>query len=123
VRQAFIAAEDGRFWHHPGFDVLGIARAAQRNFTTGEPSQGASTITQQVTRMILLSTEKTIDRKIKELILSVRVERELAKREILEIYLNRVYLGHGAYGVQAAAEIFFGKDVDDLTVAEAAMLA
>jgi penicillin-binding protein 1A len=123
VSQAFISAEDRRFWHHPGFDVFGIIRAAHANFVGGGVRQGASTITQQVTRMLMLSQERTLSRKAKELILSVRVERELSKTDILHIYLNHVYLGHGAYGVQAAAEIYFGKDVDHLTVAEAAMLA
>ena len=123
VRQAFIAAEDRRFWDHPGFDVVGIVRAARKNFSSDERPEGASTITQQLTRMILLSNERSIERKIKELILAVRVDREYSKREILERYLNRAYLGHGAYGVQAAAEIYFGKDVDHLTVAEGAMLA
>jgi len=123
VRQAFTSAEDRRFWEHPGFDVFGIARAAISNFSAGETQQGASTITQQLTRMLLLSNERTLERKIKELILAVRVDRLLSKREILERYLNGVYLGHGAHGVQAAAEIYFGKDVDHLTVAEGAMLA
>ncbi|HEY8144732.1 MAG TPA: PBP1A family penicillin-binding protein, partial [Kofleriaceae bacterium] len=123
VRQAFIAAEDRRFWDHPGFDVVGIVRAARKNFSSDERPEGASTITQQLTRMILLTNERSIERKIKELILAVRVDREYSKREILERYLNRAYLGHGAYGVQAAAEIYFGKDVDHLTVAEGAMLA
>jgi penicillin-binding protein 1A len=123
VRQAFIAAEDRRFWEHPGFDIFGIVRAAYANFTGAGSKQGASTITQQLTRMILLSNERTIERKIKELILSVRVDRRLSKREILERYLNGVYLGHGAYGVQAAAEVYFGKDVDHLTVGEGAILA
>jgi penicillin-binding protein 1A len=123
VRQAFIAAEDRRFWDHPGFDIVGIVRAAHKNFTSDERPEGASTITQQLTRMILLSNERTVERKIKELILAVQVDRQFSKREILERYLNRVYLGHGAYGVQAAAEIYFGKDVDQLTVAEGAMLA
>ncbi|HWM84218.1 MAG TPA: PBP1A family penicillin-binding protein, partial [Kofleriaceae bacterium] len=123
VRQAFISAEDRRFWDHPGFDIFGIARAAYSNFTSSGSQQGASTITQQLTRMILLSNERTVERKIKELILAVRVDRRLSKREILERYLNGVYLGHGAYGVQAAAEAYFGKDVDHLTVAEGAMLA
>lgn len=123
VRQAFISAEDARFWEHPGFDLVGIARAAWANYQSGATRQGASTITQQVTRMLLLSNERTYERKIKELILSVRVERELSKRDILEIYLNHVYLGRGAYGVEAAAEIYFGKQVDHLSVAEAAMLA
>jgi penicillin-binding protein 1A len=123
VRQAFVAAEDRRFWEHPGFDVIAIIRAARKNLTSSERPEGASGITQQLTRMILLSNERTLERKIKELILAVRVDRQFSKREILERYLNRVYLGHGAYGVQAAAEIYFGKDVDHLTVAEGAMLA
>jgi penicillin-binding protein 1A len=123
VRQAFISAEDRRFWDHPGFDIFGIVRAAVSNFTSSGSQQGASTITQQLTRMILLTNERTLERKIKELILAVRVDRLLSKREILERYLNGVYLGHGAYGVQAAAEIYFGKDVDHLTVAEGALLA
>jgi penicillin-binding protein 1A len=123
VRQAFISAEDRRFWDHPGFDIFGIARAAYSNLASGETQQGASTITQQLTRMILLSNERTMERKIKELILAVRVDRRLSKREILERYLNGVYLGHGAYGVQAAAEVYFGKEVDHLTVAEGALLA
>jgi penicillin-binding protein 1A len=123
VQQAFISAEDGRFWTHPGFDLAGITRAAWRNFAGGGISQGASTITQQVMRMLMLRRERTYSRKIKELILAWRIEHELEKRDILHIYLNQVYLGHGSYGVEAAAEAYFGKRVDDLTVAEAAMLA
>ena len=123
VQRAFISAEDRRFWEHPGFDVAGIARAAWVNYKGGQTRQGASTITQQVTRMLMLSTDRTYERKLRELILSIRVERELSKRDILEIYLNRAYLGHGAYGVQAAAETYFGKDVEHLTVAEAALIA
>ena len=123
VRQAFVAAEDGRFWSHPGFDPLGIARAALSNYRGAGSKQGASTITQQLTRMLMLSSERTYYRKLKELLLSVRVERELRKRDILEMYLNRVYLGHGAHGVQAAAQAYFGKDVAELDVAEGALLA
>jgi penicillin-binding protein 1A len=124
VQNAFIAAEDRRFWKHPGFDPIGIARAGWSNWRGGgQRQQGASTITQQVTRMLLLSNERTLSRKARELILAVRVERELSKEKILYIYLNHVYLGHGAYGVQAAAEVYFGKDVEQLTIAEAAMLA
>lgn len=123
VRDAFIAAEDRRFWAHPGFDFLGILRAAYANYRSGATRQGASTITQQVTRMLLLSNERTYERKLKELILSVRVERELSKAEILHLYLNHAYLGQGAYGVQAGAEVYFGKSVEHLTVAEAALLA
>ncbi len=123
VQRAFISAEDRRFWEHPGFDVTGIARAAWVNYTGGRTRQGASTITQQVTRMLMLSTDQTYERKLRELILSIRVERELSKRDILALYLNRAYLGQGAYGVQAAAETYFGKDVEHLSVAEAALLA
>jgi penicillin-binding protein 1A len=123
VQNAFIATEDRRFWKHPGFDPIGIARAGWANYRGTGTKQGASTITQQVTRMLMLSNERTLARKAREVILSVRVERELPKDKILYIYLNHVYLGHGAYGVQAAAETYFGKDVEHLTVAEAAMLA
>lgn len=123
VQRAFIAAEDRRFWEHPGFDLSGIFRAAWSNYRGTGTRQGASTITQQVTRMLMLSNERTYSRKFKELILSVRVERELSKRDILERYLNRVYLGHGAYGVQAAAQAYFGKDVNNVTPGEAALLA
>ncbi len=123
VQQAFVSAEDGRFWEHPGFDPIGIARAAYSNYKGTGSKQGASTITQQLTRMIMLSNERTYERKIKELILSIRVEREVPKRDILGMYLSRVYLGRGAYGVQAAAEAYFGKDISHLTLAEAALLA
>jgi penicillin-binding protein 1A len=123
VQNAFIAAEDGRFWKHAGFDPIGIGRAAYANWRGTGNRQGASTITQQVARMLMLSNERTLSRKAKEIILSVRVERELPKKEILRIYLNHVYLGHGAYGVGAAAENYFGKEAADLTIAEAAMLA
>ena len=123
VSQAFVAAEDGRFWEHPGFDPIGITRAAYSNYKGTGSRQGASTITQQLTRMLMLSNERTYERKIKELILSIRVERELNKRDILGMYLNRVYLGRGAHGVQAAAEAYFGKDVAHLTLGEASLLA
>ena len=123
MQQAIVAAEDARFWKHPGFDPLGIIRAAISNFKGGGSRQGASTITQQLSRMLVLSQERTYYRKLKELVLAVRVEHFFDKRAILEMYLNRVYLGSGAYGVQAAAETYFGKNVEHLTVAEAAMLA
>ena len=124
VQQAFVAAEDGRFWQHPGFDLIGIVRAAYSNFRGDGSKQGASTITQQLTRDVMgLSKERTVERKIRELILSIRVEAELSKGDILEMYLNRVYLGRGAHGVQAAAEAYFGKDIGQLTVGEAALLA
>lgn len=123
VKQAFIAAEDGRFWEHPGFDPLGIARAAISNMRGSGSKQGASTLTQQLTRMLLLSNERTYYRKMRELLLSVRVEQTFSKRTILEMYLNRVYLGHGSYGIRAASQVYFGKDVEELNIAEAAMLA
>ena len=123
VPAAFIAAEDARFWDHPGFDVIGIGRAAWKNFTAGKTKEGASTITQQVIKLLLLGNEKTYERKLKEIVLAVRIERELSKPEILAIYLNHIFLGNHAYGVQAAAETYFGKNVENLTIAEAALLA
>ncbi len=122
VPAAFVAAEDQSFWTHPGFDAIGIARAAWKNFTT-QSREGASTITQQVTRMLLLTNEQSYRRKMQEIVLAVRIENELSKAEILTIYLNHAYFGNGAYGVAAAAETYFGKDVENLTVAESAMLA
>ncbi|MCA9674979.1 MAG: PBP1A family penicillin-binding protein, partial [Myxococcales bacterium] len=122
VPAAFVSAEDSRFWVHPGYDLSGIVRAAWTNFTS-DTHQGASTITQQVTRMLLLSNERTYKRKMQEIVLAVRIERELSKTEILTIYLNHAYFGSGAYGVAAAAETYYGKDVENLTIAEAALLA
>ncbi len=123
VRQAFVSAEDGRFWEHPGFDPLGIARAGISNYRGTGSKQGASTITQQLTRMLLLTNERSYYRKLRELLLSTRVESHFSKSVILEMYLNRVYLGHGFHGIQAAATGYFGKEVEELSVAEAAMLA
>jgi len=122
VPAAFVSAEDKSFWTHPGFDLEGIVRAAWKNFRTSS-REGASTITQQVTRMLLLSNEQSYRRKMQEIVLAVRIERELSKSEILTIYLNHAYFGNGAYGVGAAAETYFGKDVENLTIAEAALLA
>jgi len=123
VRQAFISAEDSNFYQHKGVDVLGIARAAIANFTAGSVVQGGSTITQQVVKSLLLTPEKSYERKAKEILLSLRLERQLTKDEILYLYLNLIYLGNGAYGVGAAAQEYFGKDVADLDLAEAALLA
>ncbi len=123
VREAFISAEDSNFYRHKGVDVLGIARAALANFTAGTVVQGGSTITQQVVKSLLLSPEKSYERKLKEILLSLRLERQLTKDEILYLYLNLIYLGNGAYGVGAAAQEYFGKDVGDLDLAEAALLA
>lgn len=123
VRDAFLAAEDGRFYQHPGLDPSGIFRALYSNLVAGRVVQGGSTITQQVVKNLMLTPERSLERKVKEAILSIRVEHELSKDEILTIYLDMIYLGHGAYGIQAAAQAYFGKDARDLTIAEAALLA
>ncbi len=121
--QAFIASEDNRFFHHRGLDYIAILRASLRNIFSGEIVQGGSTITQQVVKSLLLSPEKRFSRKFREAILAYRIEKYLSKEEILHLYLNQIYLGHGAYGVAAASESYFGKSVDELTLAESAMLA
>ena len=121
--RAFIAAEDARFYQHPGVDVWSILRALIHNIRHGGRGQGGSTITQQVARSLLLSPEKTYIRKLKEAVLAYRIDRRLAKEEILAIYLNQIYLGESAYGVEAAAGIYFDKKARDLTLAEIAILA
>jgi penicillin-binding protein 1A len=121
--QAFIAAEDSRFYQHQGFDPVGMLRALLKNLEAGTIKQGGSTITQQVTRSFLLSPERSYIRKLKELILSYRIEKSFTKEEILFLYLNQIYLGHGAYGVEAAAQNYFGKSVKALSLAECSMLA
>ncbi len=121
--RAFIAAEDSRFFQHQGIDPFSILRAALKNLEAGTIKQGGSTITQQVTRSFLLTPERSYIRKIKEVILSYRIEKAFTKEEILFLYLNQIYLGHGAYGVQAAAENYFGKSVKELNLAECAVLA
>jgi len=121
--QAFVAAEDSRFWEHDGVDSWSIARAAFNNLRSGRRSQGGSTITQQVTRALLLSREKSYLRKLAEAVLSFRLERMLTKEEILFIYLNEIYLGEGAYGVEAAARTYFGKKASELALGEMALLA
>jgi penicillin-binding protein 1A len=121
--QAFVAGEDARFFQHKGLDYLAILRAFFSNIFSGEIVQGGSTITQQVVKSLLLSPEKSFARKIREAILANRIERHLTKEEILFLYLNQIYLGHGAYGVAAAAESYFAKTVEDLNLAESAVLA
>jgi penicillin-binding protein 1A len=121
--QAFLASEDNRFFQHKGLDYLAILRASLKNIFSGEIVQGGSTITQQVVKSLLLSPERRFSRKIREAILAYRIEKYLSKEEILYLYLNQIYLGHGAYGVAAAAESYFGKSVEELTLAESAMLA
>jgi penicillin-binding protein 1A len=121
--QAFVAGEDARFFQHKGLDYLAIFRALFRNVFSGEIVQGGSTITQQVVKSLLLSPEKRFSRKIREAILAYKIEKNLTKEEILFLYLNQIYLGHGAYGVAAAAESYFGKTVEELNISEAALLA
>ncbi|MBI5503390.1 MAG: PBP1A family penicillin-binding protein [Deltaproteobacteria bacterium] len=123
VRKAFLAAEDAGFYSHHGIDVLGIGRAFAANLRAGDVVQGGSTITQQVVKALLLSPERSYERKIKELLLALRLEQQLTKDQILELYLNQIYLGDGNHGIGAAARNYFGKSVDELSVAQAAMLA
>jgi len=123
VQLAFVAAEDANFFDHTGVDPISIFRAALNNYRAGATRQGGSTITQQVVKSLLLSPERSYERKLKELVLAIRLEQQLTKDEILYLYLNQIFLGNGAYGVQAAALEYFGKDVSDLTVGEAAILA
>ncbi len=123
VRNAFIAAEDDTFYEHGGVDPISIVRAFVNNVAAGGKVQGGSTITQQVVKSLLLSPKKSYERKLKEVILAMRLERQFSKDEILYLYLNHIYLGASAYGVAAAAQEYFGKRVDELSVAEAALLA
>ena len=123
VRNAFIAAEDAGFYTHKGIDPLGIARAFLNNLAAGDTVQGGSTITQQVVKSLLLTPKRSYERKIKEVILSLQIEQQLSKDQILFLYLNHIYLGSGAYGVAAAAQEYFGTPIDELSLAEAALLA
>ena len=123
VIQAFLSAEDDRFFEHPGVDYQGLIRAALHLLRTGEKGQGGSTITMQVARNFFLSSEKTYVRKLSEIFLALKIERELTKEEILELYLNKIYLGSRAYGVRAAAQVYYGKSLDELTLPEVAMIA
>ncbi|WP_228041194.1 transglycosylase domain-containing protein, partial [Nodosilinea sp. LEGE 07088] len=121
--QAFVASEDQRFYEHSGVDYRGIARAAWANVRNRELVEGASTITQQLARIVFLDQERTLQRKVKEAMMAVKLEDSLTKEQIVERYLNLVYLGSGAYGVADAAWVYFGKTLDQLTIAEAAMIA
>ena len=124
VKDAFLAAEDADFYHHPGVDIWGTLRAALHVLISGgEKVQGGSTITQQVARNFFLSPEKSYTRKLMEWFLAFRIEHELTKDEILDLYLNKIFLGHRAYGVAAAAEYYYGKTLDQLSIAQCAMLA
>ncbi|MGD9888667.1 MAG: penicillin-binding protein 1A [Halothiobacillaceae bacterium] len=123
VKNAFLAAEDDRFYQHPGVDWQGLFRAAWELLRTGHKGQGGSTITMQVARNFFLNSEKTYSRKFNEILLAIKIERELTKDQILELYLNKIYLGNRAYGVAAAASIYYNKTLGELSPAEAAMLA
>ena len=121
--QAIIATEDKNFYHHDGYDLLGLARSIVANVIAGRVVQGASTITQQLSRILFLSNEKTFNRKFKEFIIAARIEKTISKDKILEMYLNNVYLGSGAYGVEGAAQIYFNKHINELSLAEIALIA
>lgn len=123
LKKAIIATEDKNFYSHDGYDLTGLARSMIANIQAGRLVQGASTITQQLARLLFLNNEKTYDRKIKEFILSARIEKSLPKDKILEMYLNNVYLGSGAYGVAGAAKVYFNKPLKNLTLAESALIA
>lgn len=123
LTNAIIATEDKNFYKHNGYDVSGLVRSTVANISAGRVVQGASTITQQLARILFLSNEKTFTRKIKELVVAVRIEKTIPKSKILEMYLNNVYLGSGAYGVEGASQIYFNKHLKDLTLAECALLA
>lgn len=123
LRQAFLAAEDDRFYEHPGVDYQGILRAAMVLLTTGERGQGGSTITMQLARNFYLSSEKTFARKLNEIFLALKIEQQLTKNQVLELYLNKIYLGNRAYGVAAAAQVYYGKPLDELNLAQLAMIA
>lgn len=120
---ALISAEDNRFWEHQGVDLIGLARAASQLATTGAIQSGGSTITMQVAKNYFLSREKTFSRKFNEILLALQIERSLTKEQILELYLNKIYLGHRSYGIAAAARTYYGKTVQDLTLAQTAMIA
>ncbi|MDD5180233.1 MAG: penicillin-binding protein 1A [Gallionellaceae bacterium] len=123
MKKAILAAEDDRFYEHGGIDYAGVLRAAYSNFTSGGAKQGASTITMQVARNFFLSKEKTLSRKFNEVMLALKIEHNLNKDEILQLYINQIYLGQRAYGFAAAAQVYFGKNLDQLNTAEMAMLA
>ncbi len=123
VIQAFVAAEDARFFQHRGFDMQSMSRAFFKNLEAGRIVQGGSTITQQVAKTLYLSPEKSYMRKIKEALLAYKIDTYLTKEEIITLYLNHIYLGHGTYGIEAAAQGYFGKSASDLTLGEAALLA
>lgn len=120
---ALIATEDKNFYKHHGYDITGLARSTVQNILAGHVVQGASTLTQQLARILFLSNERTFDRKIKELVVAARIEKSVSKDKILEMYVNNVYLGSGAYGIEAAAQTYFGKHIGQLKLSELALIA
>src|SRR4030095_464717 len=123
LREAVIATEDARFYSHFGVDPMGIARAVYQNFRRGRIVEGGSTITQQLAKVLFLTPDKSLERKLKEAVLALELERRYSKDRIFEMYLNQIYFGHGAFGVEAAARTFYGKSVSDLTLSECTLLA
>ena len=123
VIDAFVAAEDDKFWTHVGVDPFALAAAAYELAVTGKKTRGGSTITMQVARNFFLSKEKTYARKLNEILLALRIESELSKEKILELYLNKIFLGHRSYGISAASQVYYGKPLNDLSIAQAAMIA
>ena len=123
IEHAFLAAEDDQFWEHAGVDPLALLAAVYELVTTGDKTRGGSTITMQVARNFFLSSEKTYARKLNEILLALKIERDLDKKTILELYLNKIYLGNRAYGVVAAAQVYYGKTLEELSIAQAAMIA
>ncbi len=123
LREAVVATEDARFYSHFGVDPMGIARAIYQNFRRGRIVEGGSTITQQLAKVLFLTPDKSLERKLKEAVLALELERRYSKDRILEIYLNQIYFGHGAFGVEAAARTYFGKPVGELSLAECTLLA
>lgn len=123
MKQAILAAEDDRFYEHGGIDYMGVMRAALSNFTAGTVKQGASTITMQVARNFFLTKERTFTRKFNEVLLTLKIEHSMSKDEILQLYINQIYLGQRAYGFASASQVYFGKPLSQVTIAEAAMLA
>lgn len=123
MKHAILAAEDDRFYEHGGIDYMGVIRAALSNFTAGTVKQGASTITMQVARNFFLTKEKTWTRKFNEVLLTFKIEHSLSKDDILQLYINQIYLGQRAYGFAMASQVYFGKPLSQVTIAEAAMLA
>lgn len=120
--RAVVSVEDSRFWYHKGVDYLAIARALFKDIRAGRIKEGASTITQQLAKVVFLSPERTVLRKIREAVLATRIERNLSKEDILELYLNKIYFGHGAHGVEMASRAYFGKSISDVGLSEAALL-